>query len=1091
MKIRTKLIAACVGCGLIPMAVSGWFNYGTARSGMNEIGTTAETDLREKTENQLVALRDVKKAQVEEFFKARKNDLGVLVENVKVMQQEAFVKIDGIENVRAERVETLFKRSKYVLETLSVSEDLAIVFTQFKKYHDDKKFGAEEPFDVSNEEYEKLWKEHSRFLTRYVADYGYADVFVICAAHGHVMFSAEKREDIGTNLAHGPHKNEGLAQVWKKVVDTKAVAVSDFQPYSPCKGQQTAFMGAPLVDDAGKVRAVIAFQFSPSQINQLVQSRDGLGQTGETYVVGENDGKIAFRSDMLTMGDGKYVVGAEIHTEYIDQVLKERKPFQKVYTDSQGNLVFVTAMPLDIPGLNWACITKMNVEEAIVQRVEGEQEDFLAKYAKRYGYYDLFLLNPDGFCFYTVCHEPDYHTNLATGQFKDSNFGQLVRQVIGTRQFGFADFAPYAPSNGAPAAFLAQPVVNNGNTELLVALQLPLDQINAMMGVRTGMGNTGETVLVGPDFLMRSDSFRDPKNHSVAGSFADPGNGKVDTPATRAAMEKKETSVIADTTDYLGNKVLLAYTPVDVFGTTWCLNAKIDESEAFAAVENMTNLNRSAQASLLGWVAGISAVASVVMVVVGWLVARMIVNPLNRTVAMVQDIAEGEGDLTKRLDASRGDELGMLAKWFNTFVEKLQTIIHDIANNASDVSTSSTQLSSTATQMASGAEEMTAQSATVASAAEEMATNMNNMAASTEQMTANVKTVASAVEEMTASIAEIARNAEQASQVAASAATLADTSNQNIGQLGSAADEIGKVIETIQDIAEQTNLLALNATIEAARAGDAGKGFAVVATEVKELAKQTAEATEDIRRRIEGIQESTGLAVNSIGEIAGVIQKVNEVSKTIASAVEEQSITTKEIAQNIAQTSDAAGTVSTGVAESASAGQEITRNISEIDRAVRQTAEGATMTQTASGQLTEVAMRLQKLVGQFKTAAKAFEAAGAKAAHGQWAVRLANLIAGKESFSADDVANHHNCAFGKWYYGQGTKDLGELAAFRAIETPHADIHGRAREITQLFNEGKKHEAVEKLAEFRGVSQHLCGLLDKLEHEADRAMAVHA
>ena len=219
---------------------------------------------------------------------------------------------------------------------------------------------------------------------------------------------------------------------------------------------------------------------------------------------------------------------------------------------------------------------------------------------------------------------------------------------------------------------------------------------------------------------------------------------------------------------------------------------------------------------------------------------------------------------------------------------------------------------------------------------------------------------------MTASITEIAKNAEHASTVAGNAAQLVEVSNTNIGQLGQAANEIGNVIETIHDIAEQTNLLALNATIEAARAGDAGKGFAVVATEVKELAKQTADATEDIRRRIEGIQSSTGEAVDSIGQISKVIQQVNDVSSTIASAVEEQSITTKEIAQNVTQTSDASQTVSIGVAESASATQEITRNIAQVDRAARETALGASRTQTAGTELSKLSEELQTLVGKFR-----------------------------------------------------------------------------------------------------------------------------
>ncbi len=201
--------------------------------------------------------------------------------------------------------------------------------------------------------------------------------------------------------------------------------------------------------------------------------------------------------------------------------------------------------------------------------------------------------------------------------------------------------------------------------------------------------------------------------------------------------------------------------------------------------------------------------------------------------------------------------------------------------------------------------------------------------------------------------------------MAGNAAQLVTASNTQIRELGGAADEIGKVIELIQNIAEQTNLLALNATIEAARAGDAGKGFAVVATEVKELARQTASATEDIRKRVEGIQGSTGLAVKSIGDISEVVKQVNELSQTIASAVEEQSITTREIGKNMLQSSTAAQMVARGVAESATATHEITQNIVRVDKAAKQAAVGAAQTQTAGRELSQVADQLQSLVAQF------------------------------------------------------------------------------------------------------------------------------
>lgn len=394
----------------------------------------------------------------------------------------------------------------------------------------------------------------------------------------------------------------------------------------------------------------------------------------------------------------------------------------------------------------------------------------------------------------------------------------------------------------------------------------------------------------------------------------------------------------------------------------------------FAACADSLDTKRAAtQADLNRWMRRSSAsiaflviVMSVGVAVVSGYVGNRVSRSIDAAAEQLKDISTGEGDLTVRLDVASNDEIGRLARHFNRFMERLQQIIQQIAGSAQLLAQSSTELSATATQLADGVAATTGESDQVASAAEEVSGNMNHVATSAEQMSFNVKTLAAAMEQMSASIGEIARNAEQATSVAGTAASMAHASNENVCQLGTAADEIGKVIETIQDIAEQTNLLALNATIEAARAGEAGKGFAVVATEVKELANQTAESTEDIRRRVEAIQNSSGDAVRSIGQISEVIQQVNVVSRTIASAVEEQSITVKEMARNIAQTSDAAGAISSGVAKSAGASEEITRNISAVGQATQQTAQGAAQAQQASGQLSHLAEQLRELVRQFK-----------------------------------------------------------------------------------------------------------------------------
>jgi methyl-accepting chemotaxis protein len=202
--------------------------------------------------------------------------------------------------------------------------------------------------------------------------------------------------------------------------------------------------------------------------------------------------------------------------------------------------------------------------------------------------------------------------------------------------------------------------------------------------------------------------------------------------------------------------------------------------------------------------------------------------------------------------------------------------------------------------------------------------------------------------------------------VADNAARLAETSNGKIDHLSTATEEIGKVVEVIQEIAEQTKLLALNATIEAARAGDAGKGFAVVATEVKELARETAVATEDIRRRIEGIQQSTGSAIAAISEIGKVVTQINGASRTIASAVEEQSATTREIARHVAQAASGATIVAAGVAQTAAATQEVTESISRVDQNAKRTVDDAGQTRDAGCALAALAEEIQSMVAEFK-----------------------------------------------------------------------------------------------------------------------------
>lgn len=300
--------------------------------------------------------------------------------------------------------------------------------------------------------------------------------------------------------------------------------------------------------------------------------------------------------------------------------------------------------------------------------------------------------------------------------------------------------------------------------------------------------------------------------------------------------------------------------------------------------------------------------------------------------------AAAQGDLTREVSVQGEDAIGQMGNGLSQFFQDLRSSIASMAGNATSLGGSAEELNAVSTEMSANAEETAAQANVVSAAA--------------EQVSKNVQTVATGVEEMGASIREIAGNANQAAKVAQEAVKVAETTNNTIAKLGESSSEIGKVIKVITSIAEQTNLLALNATIEAARAGEAGKGFAVVANEVKELAKETAKATEEIGQKIDAIQNDTRGAVDAIKQISNVIGQINDISNTIASAVEEQTATTNEISRNVAEAAKGSG--------------EIAQNITSVAKAAESTTQGASNTQQAAGELSRMAAELQQLVSRFK-----------------------------------------------------------------------------------------------------------------------------
>jgi len=999
-RIGVKLVIAFLLIGMLPLLVSGFFSMQKASS-----------SLEFASFNQLSGVREIKKVQIERYFAERERDMTVLLKTVDTLRSEAIQKLEAQHDLKAAALQDYFEKSFTDMEMFARGMDAEILYDNLKQFHDSNYVQANDAYPVDTAEYKQLWKEFGHNVTQFQKDSGYYDIFMICAKHGHVMYSAAKEADIGTNLGAGPYKDSGLARIWKKTVKNKKTSIVDFSPYAPSDDEPAAFVGVPMFKN-GSVRGVMVVQLSIKSITRIMSNRAGLGRTGETYLVGPD---LLMRSDSFLDPENHSVISSfanpekgKIDTESVRWALAGEGKVD-VITGVRGNPVLSVAAPFKILDVTWAILAEIDIAEAF-SPINEEGKEYYREYTDAYGYYDLFLIRPDGYCYYSAYKEPDYQTNFLNGKYASSNLGQLFRNVMASKAFAIVDFAPYAPSNGAPAAFIAAPISHNGEVETVIALQLSLESINDIMQQREGMGKTGESYLVGQDKLMRSDSFLDPKNHTVVTSFANPDTGSVDTDASVAALSGKTGAEVI--MDYNGNPVLSAYCPVNFKDLSWALIAEIDKAEALAPVKSIRNS--------MGIVVAVSAVLIMIFALAMF---RMIMAPIKVVVANLMELSMGEADLTQRLKVdcvdcsdvnkcgnetcksfgkkglcweisgtmggnpecvritngkiqdchdcavykqSNYDELQKLSTNFNSFILKLQGMFGQVANGVETMSAATTELSVISEQMSSGADSVSDQSNSVATAAEEMSVNMDSVAAATEEATVAINIVASAAEEMTATIADVNNNTAQANKVTGEAVEEAKSATIKVRELGVAAAEISKVTEVINDISGQTNLLALNATIEAARAGEAGKGFAVVANEIKELAKQTAEATGQIKKQIEDIQNSTSATVSQIETITEVINTVNETVTTITGAVAEQSAATDEIAGNVAQAAQGLSEVNENVAQSSAVASQIAEDIANVSQASGEMSTSSGEVNISSTELSGTAEKLKQMIGGFK-----------------------------------------------------------------------------------------------------------------------------
>ena len=854
--LKTKLVAAFLLVGLIPLAVIGYLAIDKSGEAMSD-----------QVYGQLISLREIKKARVEKFFKDCGSDLNVLLDTVASLRQEALRKLDAVQKHKKDEVTRYWNESRTQIRLLKDNPFIRRALLDLNRVFQ----------EGGNKADTKQWNtavlQYDKRLKQIKADNGWCDILLI-STNGSIVYTTERGTDLGATIPQNGLKDSSLGKAYAKALEMgdEDVAVGDFEPYAPSKGAQAAFMMTRMVDDEGYLRGLVAFRVPENEITAIVQDRTGLGSTGESFLAAEVNKKLTFRSCMKTMGDGKYVFGfdlTEIAPDYVKKALSGEHG-RDVFFDSRGVPNIVAYDNMDLAGVRWCMISKVTMEEAIAPKMENEEKDFFAKYIEKYGYYDLFLVAPNGLVFYSVTHEADYNTNMVDGEYAGSNLGALVREVLSTKEFGLADFSPYAPSNNAPAAFIAQPVLGQGKVEVVVALQLPLNAINSIMQQREGLGKTGETYLVGPDKLMRSDSFLNPADHSVQASFARPEQGRVETKAVEMALSGQKGA--EEIRGYGGYTVLSAYTPVKVGQHTWALLAEIDDEEAFAAI---SKLNGMLLASAL--------IAAVLIVFVALLITRNITSNFRKLFQGLRAFSNAELDRVRT---------------------EFKNLIDGLANG-------STQMNSASRQLAEGASEQAASLEETTSNLEEIgAMSRRNADNSEEAHRMMVEDAAASFQDITAGTRELGRAMDSSVE---------------------AGRETAKIIKSIDEIAFQTNLLALNAAVEAARAGEAGAGFAVVADEVRSLARRAAEAANSTQELIGNsntqIKEAAGAMEKITAAIkinAGIAEKVTSMFMEIANSSREQS-------SGLEQINTAMGQMDQVVQANASATEQLSAQAGDID----------------------------------------------------------------------------------------------------------------------------------------------------------------
>jgi methyl-accepting chemotaxis protein len=880
--IRGKLLFWLLMISLVPMAVIGFVSYKYSSS-----------SLQRQSFEQLETTLAFQYQALERYFDDQSKKLENISGNMQAFQEEAYTKLAAVRALQKKQIEAYFKTRFEDVQMFGESPQQQQVFSTFLK-----------------NEYTEPTSEFVSFLEDWLTNRDFSSLTQL-NQDGEVVYSTDK------NIARGSTVQEGTSEweaMQKGMLETRFI---DYRSSSFYKAKNTAYFSTPLFS-ADQPPSLLLFRLQDHALDSIMKDTAGLGETGETYMVGM-DGMFRSNSrhfDEPTVANPSFLVD----TESIVYALAGEDG-EATVVNYRGDNVLSAYTAINIYGTTWVLMVEIDQSEAVVPKFEEKGTDLLSQLAVTYQFPDLYLVSTDGYIFASAKQQKDYLTNILTGPYADSKFSKAVKKVLETHDVAISDYAFYEPAGGQAAAFMAVPVMNRDAISMIVVLQISNDPINHIMQTRydfekkaqhsdlaghTEMVNI-DTYLVGPDKLWRSEA-REPAQYKVKSTLLNP-KAKMETEAVQQALAgKSNTKIIVNS---LGEKALTSWTPIRYKGLQWALISEVAQKEVKQPVMQLLRI--------IGLLALIAAIA---VFIVSLRVAGGVTKQVDE---IMQGIAKVEkGEYGQQVKITSEDELGQMAGSFNQMTTTIQDLIESRQKEHDELQESIIRLLEEITELADGdlsiratvtedvigtladslnlmLEELGTAFVRIKQSAEQVGSTANVLSASTGELAGQNNNQSSMINEavqeinqLTKAIREAADQANQSasfsresSQVAAEGAKAVRETSQameairgnvqntarSIKRLGESSQEISDFARTINEISDRTSILALNASIQAAAAGEEGRGFAVVAEEIQRLAERAAVSTRQIETLIKNILgEITEAGVSMDSSIQEVVQ---------------------------------------------------------------------------------------------------------------------------------------------------------------------------------------------------------------------------